>query len=176
MNYEWKPFSNIQVSAQVVGDRLQGIADDNEGQLLASAVVDDARPESAPLHPCFEWDDNQAAGLYREDQARYIIRKVVAVYEEAGKEPGTTVVHVARAFVHVEEGDSKHYTGIVRAMSDDALREQVLTRAMKEVEDWRKRYAELVELSEIFAAIETMNRKPKKRTRKTKRSQQPVRV
>lgn len=34
-----------------------------DGLLQPAAVVEDARDESSPLHPLFEWDDRKAAEL-----------------------------------------------------------------------------------------------------------------
>jgi len=50
--------------------------EDKEGRLTRQGVLDDARDEDSPLHPCFEWDDGIAAEKYRLDQAGQIIRSV----------------------------------------------------------------------------------------------------
>lgn len=44
--------------------------------LTAEVVVDESRPEDAPLHPTFEWDDNVAGEKYRLMQASTIIRAI----------------------------------------------------------------------------------------------------
>lgn len=46
------------------------------GNLTPEAVVEDATPESATLHPCFEWDNQKAGHEYRLGQARHLIRAV----------------------------------------------------------------------------------------------------
>ena len=121
----------------------------NNGNLTPRSVVDDARPEDAVLHPCFEWDDGVAAGKYREDQARYIIRGVVAQMPEAGEDAAPV-----RAFVSVVQNDQQSYTSTAHAMSDADLRQQVLQRAWSELQDWRDRYKDYKELAAVFTAID----------------------
>lgn len=62
------------MSMAEVSERLREL--EKEGRLDPQDVVDDARDESSPLHPFFEWDDNQAAAAYRLGQARQLIRRV----------------------------------------------------------------------------------------------------
>lgn len=45
--------------------------------LVAAEVVEAAKDEASPLHGDFTWDDSEAAGLYREQQARQVIRAAV---------------------------------------------------------------------------------------------------
>ena len=55
------------------------------GQLTPQIVVDEARPETAPLHDRFEWDDATAGEAYRRTQAADLIRSVRIVFTD--KEP-----------------------------------------------------------------------------------------
>ena len=66
------------VPAQVVGDELTGIYRAH-GKLTGQIVVEAARPESAPLHPAFEWDDSVAGERWREYEARTLIKQVSVV-------------------------------------------------------------------------------------------------
>lgn len=149
MVYKWKPQAGIKVDAQAAGEHLEQVRVRNNGQLTPRAVVDDARDAGSPLHPAFEWDNVTAAEAYREDQARYLLRMIVVTSTAEGAE-----IKPTRAFVNVEmEGDTA-YTHIVHAMSDAELRQQVLKRALRELTDWRNRYAELQELADLFAQID----------------------
>ena len=80
------------VDAQTVGDELGRIYDEH-GELTAPLVVDEARPDDAPLHPAFEWDDAVAAELHREHQARTLIRSVEIICND-DKEKSPSFVHV----------------------------------------------------------------------------------
>ena len=84
------------VDAQTIGESLSQI-EQEEGGVTAEAVVDAARPEEAPLHPCFTWDDSVAAEEYRKGEARNLVRVVQVEVEE--QQPAVT------AFVNVRMTD-----------------------------------------------------------------------
>lgn len=54
---------------------LTKIARQNGGVLKVEDVLAEARDEDSPLHKHFEWDDSEAAELYRRQQARSLIQK-----------------------------------------------------------------------------------------------------
>ena len=149
MQYAWKPGFRVGgLDAQVVGERLDAIRE-RDGGITAEAVVDDARPVDSPLHPAFEWDDSVAAEKYRLDQARYLIRAVVI------QRPDVEEPRPVRAFVVVKESDGNEvYTSTIKALSDEELRRQVLERALRELDAWRRRYEDLAELAEVLAAAD----------------------
>jgi len=78
------------VDAQTAGSELDRIRR-RDGTIRPAAVVDEARPEEAPLHPAFEWRDPVAAEQWREHQASTLI-KVVRVVPAAPQEPRVTSV------------------------------------------------------------------------------------
>ena len=75
----------LGVDAQTAGSELDRIRR-RDGTLRPDVVVDEARPEEAPLHPAFEWRDQVAAEQWREHQASTLI-KVVRVVPSAPVEP-----------------------------------------------------------------------------------------
>jgi len=75
----------LGVDAQTAGSELDRIRR-RDGTLRPDVVVDEARPEEAPLHPAFEWRDPVAAEQWREHQASTLI-KVVRVVPSAPQEP-----------------------------------------------------------------------------------------
>lgn len=81
------------VDAQTAGQELARISHEN-GELTAPLVVQEARPDDAPLHPIFEWNDQVAAELHREHQARNLIRSVQIV-REGEEQPEPVYVHVS---------------------------------------------------------------------------------
>lgn len=145
--YGWKSgYPTRGLDAQMVGEELEAIRE-RHGGITAEVVVDEARPEDAPLHPAFEWDDKVAAEEYRKEQARTLIRAVVIRRPEAEERAPV------RAFVTVkEESGSTIYTSTVAALSDPDLRAQVLRRALRELDSWRQRYHDLEEVAEVLHA------------------------
>lgn len=77
-----KAEEDFQVDAQTAGEELQRIKRAH-GLLHPATVVDESRPEEAPLHPAFEWRDPVAAEQWREHQASQLIRRVRVVPVDA---------------------------------------------------------------------------------------------
>jgi hypothetical protein len=158
MVYEWAegaPFSS-KVKARVAGEALEEIRRKSGGVLLPKAVVAASKAKDAPLHRCFEWDNDRAGTLYREDQARNLIRSV-RVLEATG--PRSKRQDSMRAYVHVDTGHERAYVTTAEALSDPKLREQVLRRAVAELRGWQARYDGLKELSRIYTEIERVETK-----------------
>lgn len=158
MQYKKKSGARLPVPAQTIGEELEKIEAD-KGTLVPHDVVKSARPKKSPLHSCFEWDDAAAAQKHRIDQARYLIRSVVVVYEDNGdedKDPKTI-----RAFVSTssENGDDRAYESIARVMSDDEKRKRLLTQALGELRAWKNRYQGFKEFAEVYDAIEHVDKK-----------------
>ena len=84
------------VDAQTVGEELERIAAETGG-VTPQAVVESAKPADAPLHPCFTWDDEKAADLYRQGEARTLVRSVEIIV--------TPTEAPVPAFVSVERVD-----------------------------------------------------------------------
>lgn len=153
MVYQWKSGTHAPLDAQTAGEELERIRTHNNGRLESEDVVDAARPEDAPLHPAFEWDDEKAAEAYRIEQAKYIIRHVDVVME---KEKGEAAP--IRAFVSVMRDDDRSYTSTAHALSDPELRAQIVDAAWRELQSWRARHAELIEFAKVFAVIEKVKK------------------
>ena len=154
MIYRFKSGAHVKgVSAQVVGEVCADL--ESNGNLTPRALVDVSRPEDAPLHGQFEWNDEVAAERYRETQAQYLIRSVVV-------EPKETKVPV-RAFVSVpsqDEGEDEKpkptFKRVDHAMQDRGSREYVLAQAFKELASFRLKYIGFSELADVFTAIDKL--------------------
>lgn len=55
---------------------LTRLCTEGGGRLTAEAVLREAEDPASPLHSEFEWDDGEAARLYRLNQARTLIKTV----------------------------------------------------------------------------------------------------
>lgn len=95
------------IAPQVIGEELERIRVKDGGELRTAAVVDAARPEAAPLHPAFEWDDEAAAEEWRLHQARNLVRSVVIINRnEAGEEErAPAFVNIRVAAPDPQEGE-----------------------------------------------------------------------
>lgn len=159
--YEFSQGSRFQpgavLNAKEVGAHLEMLRQKFKGELTPRDVLDDAKHDNSPLHSFFEWDEGAAAEQYRLQQARGLIRSVVAIYVSEDK-PATRV----RAYVHVPEVGAPHYRDTQSAMAQVKTRDMVLQQAWRELSAWRARYRDLKQLSELFGAIdETAKKLPK---------------
>jgi Fe-S cluster assembly scaffold protein SufB len=149
--YKLKDHARLPIPAQVAGESLENIRSLNGGVITPAVVVDNARDKKSPLHPCFEWNDKRAAEAHRLDQARYLLRAVVVTYGEPEEEKAV------RAFVTVTEDKQEVYTDIREALQNPEHREQVLSRARRELEQWAKRYEHLQEFSSLISQIRELS-------------------
>lgn len=150
--YEFASGARFQAGAKAddanaVGNRLEELRQKFKGELTPKDVVEDARSHNSPLHTYFEWNDSAAAEQYRLQQARALIRAVVAVVVNE-EEPAKRV----QAFVHVPEAGAPHYRRVDHAMSQERTRDMVLRQAFREFRAWQKRYEDIAELAELFEA------------------------
>lgn len=150
VTYLWQPGSRISIDAQQAGEALAKIEKDHNGRIEPEFVVDAAKDEKHALHGHFQWDDALAAVEYRRDQAREIIRSLRIDISRSNVEPPRPI----RAYVNVTVEDAPHYASVTTAMGSKELRQQVIARAWAELEAWRCRHAELVELGRIFSMID----------------------
>ena len=112
MVYEFKAGAHIKANAQVAGEMCEKLA--AEGRLTAADLVEENRPETAPLHNAFEWNNEAAAENWRLHQARHIIGSLIVKREE--KEP-------VRAYFKIERTDTKytHINAILKSEADTEL-------------------------------------------------------
>lgn len=141
--YEFRPGTRTIVAAQIVGEALDRI--EQSGQdVTPSTVVDVARPDDAPLHPCFEWNDHKAAEEHRKAQARNLIRsvRVVVVPPEPGQETYTEPV-----YIHIKPPDSPPcYMTTSRVASNEEYVKQALAECLARIKSLRRDYRFLAEL------------------------------
>ena len=142
MVYKFKTGARIKTDAQITGAELERL--EAEGNLTAKALVDASRPENAPLHKEFEWDDSKAAESYREQQARHIINSIEIVREE--KEP-------MRAFFNIQRSEPQ-YHHVMAIMREPDSRQALLETAFAELNACKRKYKGLKELANVFAELE----------------------
>lgn len=143
MVYQWKSGARCPVPAQVAGEACAAL--EEEGRLTASNLVEASRPEDAPLHKAFEWNDAEAAEHWREHQARVIIASIVCVQDDKQKLG-------VRAFFNIEEA-SPVYESIDAIVRNEDKRATLLQMALKELRAFQKKYSQLKELSAVLAEI-----------------------
>lgn len=147
MVYQWNKAARIRADAQKAGEVCEML--EQTVGLTAKNLLEASRPEDAPLHSEFEWDDAIAAEAYREEQARYIIRSLCVKPTEEKNEP-------IRAFFNVSQ---VKYENIATIVSDSEKKASLLSAALKELQAFRKKYHNLEKLSPVFRAIDIIEKK-----------------
>lgn len=146
MIYEWKAGSRHKVSAQIAGEVCDEL--EQHGLLTAKHLVDVSRPEEAPLHQEFVWNDAEAAELFREQQARCLIAHIVVREVEDSAPP-------SRAFYNIVTTEPE-YESIHTIFSDPDKSRQLLKKAMQELRSFQRKYADIERLAPVFQAIDAV--------------------
>ena len=153
--YSYRSGYRFKVPAQVVGETLEGLA--QTGELTSARFLEVSRPEDAPTHNMFEWDDSVAAERYRLQQATVAINSVeVQIVNEA-----TATVTPQAAFVNVirkAPAQSGSFAPIEVALSDENMRNALLENALNELKAFRRKYSQLSELADVFFEIKKIER------------------
>ena len=140
--YAWARGSVHRVDAETAATVTQKL--EEEGRLTASELVNESRPENAPLHAEFEWDNAVAGEKYREHQARNIIHSLVIVTEQ--QEPQKVYYHLYK--------DEPRYKSVEVILQNPDETEVMLKNAKREMEAFAKRYRRLEALTRVVEVIE----------------------
>lgn len=159
VTYAAMPGGCLNATTAITAGKELARIEKKHGAIKPADVVTESRPEEAPLHPHFTWDDSVAAEKWREDEARAIIRSV-RVIEHADMPHAEQPV--IRCFVNVRASDDEQkfdgcgYIGTMRAVKVQAYRDQVLAAAKAEIKLWQRKYADLLTFAGANGAIDTL--------------------
>jgi hypothetical protein len=117
----------------------------NRGELTPQIVVDEARPEGAPLHDRFEWNDKTAGEAYRRVQAGQLIRSVQIEYVPDERK-------YVRAFSSVRQTDTEKrgYQPTEEILSDPLRAKILLRECQRAIADLKLKYGHLAEFAELL--------------------------
>lgn len=132
-------------------DELQAI-EERDGILKPEAVVEYAKNPETELHKHFTWDDSEAGQRYRVWQARKLIRVTVTMVNTGEKQ----IEAVAFVSLTIDRNHGGGYRSIANVLTDSELKARMLNDALKELQIFRKKYAELKELAAVFDAIDKL--------------------
>lgn len=142
--YRWKPGARCKADVNVVGEILETMA--AEDRLTAANLVEDSRPEEAPLHNEFTWDDTKAAESWRRQEAMMIINSVEIRIEN--HEP-------VQAFVKISSAERNYLQTSVLIRAKET-RDILLENALRELQGIQRKYAAIAELADVFREIEKL--------------------
>lgn len=136
-----------------IQQELEQIRESNGGTIPPEAVVEFARNPETALHERFDWDDSEAAHMWRLEQARRIIRVQVTF------EPRTETKVPIYVNLHSDRHDGTGYRAVADVMNDEEKRQLLLRDLMRDLEAWQRRAQRFRELVPIFDAAERVRRK-----------------
>ncbi len=153
---QFKKGSRFTGSAEPAHKALEILRKKN-GVLRPKEVVEKARNSRSKLHKYFMWDDTEAAQRFREEQARLLIRSIEVIYIES---PNAVAVNTYQVVTEPTESDDvkprKVYTSTAEALADPVMRGEILGNAIRDALSFRRKYAALQELSQVFTAVDAM--------------------
>ena len=141
MVFQWKEGSRHKVPANVAAKVMNKLADEN--QLNAETLVDVSRPEEAPMHPEFEWNDAIAAEEWRKEQARSCMRSLVVITESEDD----IDVQPTRVFVQIEQSSSNYEPMNIVLLHEDKI-EALRKQALVELMSFRNKYKQIIDLTD----------------------------
>ena len=147
MAYVWKSASHIKADANVAGRQCEEL--ERTVGLTAKNLLDANRPEDAPLHNEFEWNDEVAAEQFREHQARHIIACLCVAPARTTKQREEDIQQRAYMKIAVEQP----YMSITTIVQSEDSYNGMMAIAKRELQAFERKYKMLKELSPVFDAI-----------------------
>lgn len=134
--------NKYKVSAEDCYTELQTLS-----EITPQNVVDLARNEDSKLHNDFEWDNDIAGEKYRLLQASDMIRMLTYEPKDEKHEP-----------IRVYQISTKKtvYKPVEMILKNEDEYQNLLKRALAELNSLKKRYSTLVELEQVFIEIEKL--------------------
>lgn len=120
------------------------------GELTPQIVVDEARPDCAPLHDRFEWDNDVAGEKYRIVQAQQLIRSVQIEFVDNR----TGEKKYVRGFHSLREAgqESGGYAPVQEVVQDEMTLKLLLRQCEREIADLKRKYGHLAEFAQLMTA------------------------
>jgi len=146
----------LPISAKAARDELRRI-NTKHGLLKPAIVVEESQPKSAPLHPCFEWDNGKAATEYRLHQARNIINIVQVTTTDNQGRKSTVPEFINVAVPTEEDARAREYQPIEVAMNDTETRRRIIESCLQKLLLVRDNYRNLMEFSRVWAAVDELD-------------------
>ncbi len=162
LGYEWgstfslhRGFKKTPETAALVAAELQRIQGNRE-TLEPESVVFASRPEDAPLHPAFTWDDSEAAERWRVAQARDLqrgVRVVLIRHDDDGEHRSEPLQMYASI---TPKGEVGGYRQVSVSIEVATHRRALLQEALNSLNRFRSKYRTVSELSGLMGEIDKL--------------------
>lgn len=136
---------------------IEALIEQHDGMIGPRTLLNAARSPLSPFHQYFEWDDGEAAEQYRLIQAGQLLRRWKGTIMRIDAEAKVVKIEAVRrvqspAGRRAPGGDS--YETIEQIMADPVKRADMLGTVLTELSAYRRRYAQLTALADVWRAID----------------------
>lgn len=147
MVYKWKTGSRIKADPQKSGELFEQLASTDEG-LTAQSLLNANKPEEAPLHSEYEWNDEKAAEEWRLHQSRHFINCLItlSVIPDTEQETPTRAFHVTT--------EQHRYDSIQAIITNEDKYNALFRNALSELSAFVRKYNTIQALQPVFVAIQ----------------------
>jgi hypothetical protein len=130
------------------------------GRLNPHDIVREAEDMTNPLHGWFDWNDETASEKWRVHQARLLLNSIkIKVQFEDGFKEYKKYLNVTFVSTNGKKKVNNFYMDSKAVMNDEQLKNQVITKAVREAEYWQRAYNDYQELEDIFSSIKRTKKK-----------------
>jgi len=156
MKAYWKKGFHAKVKPEIAAEEFERIRQLYGGDLTAPIIHKEVIKKRNPLHGTLEWDNEVAGYEHRLDQIRNMVRSIVVIYNNDGRELKSRLFEVVQADTSEDERKYNVYNTLEDILADPRKRAEFLSRAKREAATYRKRYSSLTELSKVFDEIDNL--------------------
>lgn len=152
-SYKWKAGAGEfkGYDAALIFGALEGVRK-VYGELKPQHIVEAARSDDSPLHDIFPWDDVRAAQIGREAIAARLVRSLHVTIVTPDRGSIDTRAFTSRRDKEATGGRS--YIVTSSALDDEDGRAMLIRQAWAQLHAWRRRFADLNELAQVFDLID----------------------
>jgi len=158
-----------RLSQETINEILK--IEQNKG-LTAKAIISEAEKKSSPLHDLFEWDDTEAAKLYRLQQARILVNEVKVIIDEkeyyAFENISVAVCYNNNDKNSSETTSERIYKPIIEILSNQEMKDQVIASALRQHRYWEEQNSKYVELMPIIKTASKVRKQMEAKWQKKK--------
>ena len=152
MKYKWRRQPKKAPTAQITGECIEAIKA-KRGGITRQLLVIEAQKKSSPIHDCFEWDNDKAAGEHRLEQARKLLQCLVIVIEQEDTEETICVrAFIAPSDIGKESGSG--YLTISEVVKDEDLAVAYKETIMKEFRQVQTKATNYAEFAKVCLEID----------------------
>lgn len=139
------------VEAEVFAAELERLADGDALELVEPDVIwQAARKRSSPIHPCFNWNLQEAAEAHWTDRARQLVGSLQMVRVDVEHSTATST----RGWWSVSVDNRRGYAKQERVMSDRDLRLQLLAGVKRDVMQVLAKYFHILSFGRVVPKLQ----------------------